>query len=411
MKRIYASIDIGSDTVKIIVCELYKNKINLLAATSIPNKGVKKGLINDVDLVKASVKRAIDQIEEMLGITIDKVVTNIPSYFAEFKMVNGGTFINSEDGIVSGIDINNAIKESIKSYNDYSREIITLMPIDFKINDEIVKDPKGIKGKQLSTRGVLVTTPKKNIYSVVGLLESLNIEVTDISLGSIGDYAALKDKEMEKKAGFIVNIGSEITNISLFNKGIMINNSIIQRGGQNIDSDIAYIYKIDIEEAKRIKEKYALAHRNYANESENISTINRLGDKIEISERELSDIVYSRLEEMLNLIKKEINGLANREIDYIIVTGGTTNIPYFDKIIEPILGKNARVGDMKIVGIRNNKYSSCLGTIVSFIQKLRLKGQDYTMVDSEDANILSSPRKNNVNETNIWKALIGFFDE
>ena len=166
-----------------------------------------------------------------------------------------------------------------------------------------------------------------------------------------------------------------------------------------------------MEEAKKIKEKYALAHRNYANDSETISVINRLGEKIEISERELSDIVYSRLEEMLNLIKKEINGLANREIDYIIVTGGTTNIPYFDKIIEPLLGKNARVGEMKIVGIRNNKYSSSLGTIISFIQKLRLKGKDFTMIDSEDANILSSPKKSNVNETNILKALIGFFDE
>lgn len=411
MKRIYTSVDIGSDTIKIVVCELYKNKINLLAATSVLNKGLKKGLITDVDSVKKSVKTAINKIEEMLGIKIDKVLTNIPSYFAEFKMLNSTISVNNEENIITGKEVNNVIEASLKNYNDYTREIITFIPIDFKANDEIVKDPKGIKSKDLSTRGILVTTPKKNIYSVVGLLETLNLEVSDISLGSIGDYASLKDKELDKKAGFIVNIGGEITNISLFNKGIMINNSIVQRGGQNIDSDIAYIYKLDIEVAKQIKEKYALAHKNYANDSENISVINRLGEKIEISERELSEIVYSRLEEMLNLIKKEINGLANREIDYIIVTGGTTNIPYFDKIIEPLLGKIAKVGEIKIVGIRNNKYSSCLGTIVSFIQKLRLKGNDYTMVDNEDALILSSPRKSNTNETNILKALIGFFDE
>lgn len=411
MKRIYTSVDIGSDTVKVVVCELYKNKINLLAKTTVSNSGLKKGLITDVESVKKSVKMAISQVEEMLGITIDKVLTDIPSYFSEFKMVNSSVEVNNSDYIIGSKEVNEVIEEALKGYNDYSREMIALMPIDFKANDETVKDPKGIKSKYLSMRGVIATTPKKNLYSVVGLLESLNLEVTDISLGAIGDYAALKDKEVDKQAGFVVNIGGEITNISLFNKGIMINNSIIQRGGQNIDSDIAYIYKLDLEEAKKIKEKYALAHRNYANDSETISVINRLGEKIEISERELSDIVYSRLEEMLNLIKKEINGLANREIDYIIVTGGTTNIPYFDKIIEPLLGKNARVGEMKIVGIRNNKYSSSLGTIISFIQKLRLKGKDFTMIDSEDASILSSPKKSNVNETNILKALIGFFDE
>lgn len=411
MKRIYTSIDVGSESVKLVVCELYKNKLNLLAATSIENTGMKKGLITDVESVKSSVKKAVSQIENMLGIPIERVITTIPSYFAEFQIVNGKIEIESEEGIVTSKEINDVIKNSVRKYNDYTKEMITVIPIDFKVDEETVKDPKGMIGKELSIRGILVTTPKKNIYSVVGLLESLNIEVTDISLGSMGDYAALKNKELDKKAGIIVNIGSDITTLSLFNKGIIIKNTIIQRGGKNIDNDIAYIYKLNNDEAKMIKEKYALAHRNYANNSEIIEIVNKLGDKVEINQRELSDIVYSRLEEMLNLIKKEINGLANREIDYIIITGGTTNIPYFENIVEPILGKNVKIGEMKIVGIRNNKYSSCLGTIVGFIQKLRLKGKDYTMIGSEEAEILSSPRKNNVNETSIWKALIGFFDE
>ena len=77
MKRIYTSVDIGSDTVKVVVCELYKNKITLLAKTTVSNSGLKKGLITDVESVKKSVKMAISQVEEMLGITIDKVLTDI----------------------------------------------------------------------------------------------------------------------------------------------------------------------------------------------------------------------------------------------------------------------------------------------------------------------------------------------
>ncbi|MEG1647388.1 MAG: cell division protein FtsA [Bacilli bacterium] len=411
MKRIYNSIDIGSDTIKIVVCELYKNKLNLLAATTTKSNGIKKGLITDIELARRSVKKALTEIEDMLGITITKVIANVPSYLSEFSMVNATILIDNEENVVSGNDVVKVIQETFKNYNDLSREMLTILPIDFKVDNQMTNDPKGFIGKELSTRGIMVTTPKKNIYSVVGLLESLGLEVVDVSLDSIGDLNTFKTKEMEKQAGVIVNIGSETTTISLFNKGIIVKNTIIQLGGKNIDNDIAYIYKIEIDMAKRLKEKIALAHKNYANNSEIVEITNKYNENVRISQSELSEIVYSRIEEILNLVKKEINGLANRSIDYIIVTGGTSNIPYFNNIAEQILGKNTIVGQIKLIGIRNNKYSACLGNIIYFIQKLRIKGNNYTMITKENVEILSSTRKNNMNETNIWKALIGFFDE
>ena len=124
MKRIYTSIDIGSDSVKVIVCELYKNKLNLLAATSVPNHGVKKGLICDVDSVKKSVRKAITEIEEMLGITIKQVITTIPSYFSDFQIVNGKIGIKNGEKIITGKEVSEVITETIKNYNDSSREMI-----------------------------------------------------------------------------------------------------------------------------------------------------------------------------------------------------------------------------------------------------------------------------------------------
>lgn len=411
MKRIYTSVDIGSDTIKVIVCELYKNRLNLLAATTTKSLGIKKGLITDVELARRSIKSAIDEVNKMLGIEITKVIANIPSYFAEFSIVTGKKNIDNEDMRVGSKEVIDVIENSYDNYDDSNRDILTVLPIDFKVDDHIVLDPKGMKGKVLQVRGILATLPKKNIYSVIGLLESLGIKVIDISLNGLSDYNAFRTKELDSKAGVVVNIGSETTNISLFNKGIMVKNAILQLGGKDINNDIAYIYKIEVEEAKKVKEKMALASKKFSNTTETYEIINKLGENVVINQGELSEIVNSRLEQILNLVKNEINGLANREIDYIIVSGGTSNIPYISDTIGEILGKKAYLGEIRTIGIRNNKYSSCLGNIIYFIQKLRIKGQNYTMIDRESADILSSPRKNNINETNILKALIGFFDE
>lgn len=411
MKRIYTSIDIGSDTIKVVVCELFKNKLNLLAATTSKSFGIKKGLITDVELAKKSIKNAIEEVEKMLGIQIEKVIANVPSYFADFSMVTGKKNITNDDMIVNSKDVVDVIDNSCESFSSANADILTILPIDFKVDDKIVSDPKGMPGKTLQVRGILVSLPSKNIYSVIGLLESIGIKVADVSLNGISDYHAFKTKELDSLAGLIINIGSETTNISLFNKGILVKNSVVSSGGKDITNDIAYIYKLDYESATKVKEKFALAHKRYASTVENYEITNKLNQNVSINQAELSEIVNSRLEECLNLIKTDINRLANRKIDYIILCGGTSNVPYLSEVAEDILKQKVTIGEIKTIGIRNNKYSTCIGNIIYFIQKLKLKGLGYTMFDEDDANILSSPRKNNINETNILKALISFFDE
>ena len=98
---------------------------------------------------------------------------------------------------------------------------------DFKVDDEeFIKDPIGMTGKKLGSRSIVITTPKKNIVSVVSLLENIGVEVVDISIGCIGDMYAFRNKDLDTKVGAIVNIGSETTEISLYNKGIAVKSSI-----------------------------------------------------------------------------------------------------------------------------------------------------------------------------------------
>lgn len=412
MKHIFSSIDIGSDTVKIVVCELYNNKLHLLAASSVKSKGIKKGLITNVNDATVSIKQAFNEVESMLGIKIKKVIASVPGYFSEFTKISGEIKITDIDGIVSSDDVVNLFQVAMKDRLKQHQEMVTIMPIDFKLDDtEGISVPIGLIGRNLKTRAILASVPRKNIYSVVSILDSIGIEVVDVMLGSIGDIYSYRTKEIENKIGAVINIGAETTTVSLYNKGIVVKNSIIGLGGKSIDNDIAYMYKIDLKEAMKIKEKFALAHKKHASTSDFYEVESATGENIKISQYEVSEIVESRIEEILELGRKEINILTNREVEYIIITGGVSNMAHIEYVADEIFNKKAIIGNIRLVGLRNNIYSSAFGNIIYFINKLKLKGKSYTMVGSSDMEDLSSVRKNTTNTSNetMLERVFGYF--
>lgn len=413
MRHIYSSIDIGSDSIKLVVCELYKGRYNLLAATSTKSQGIKKGLIYDVAAASASIKKAIDEVEAMLGFKIKKVIAIIPSYFADFTKVEAKIELEEADEGVDGDDVIKVLQEAIKEAIKPTKEMVTVMPIDFSTEQGIVKDPIGIHSSFLETRGIIVTVPKKNIYSVVSVLNQIGVEVVDVSLGCIGDIYAFKTNDTENNIGAVINVGAEVTSVSIYNKNIVIKNNLINMGSKNIDSDIAYMYKISAEEAKKLKETFALAHKTGASVNEVKEMNNKNNEPLKINQFEISEIVMSRIEEILTLSLNEINSITNKKLDYIIVTGGITNLINFNQIVRDILGNYAIIGNVNLIGLRNNKYSSSVGNIIYFVNKLKLKGKDYSMISGDDMLVLSSPRKsnNNSNDSMLGKVFGYFFGE
>ncbi len=393
MKHIYTSVDIGSDSIKIVVCELFQNKLNLLASSSFKSRGIKKGLITNVELASRSLRGALSSVEEMLGIKIKRVIASVPSYFAEYSVVKSE--IDIEEGSITNDHVSYLINQAtVKKEN---QEIVTVIPVDFRINEQlVVKDPIGRSAQRLSMRAIMATAHKKSVYSVIGLFDMIGVEVVDIALNNIGDLCAFKNKDMDKKIGVIVNIGCETTTLSLYNKGIIVKSSVIGMGGLNIDNDISYMYKIDLDTAKKLKHKFALAHKRNANTSDTYEITTSVNDKLKINQFEISEIVSSRLEEILNLVKKELNILTSKRIDYIIITGGTSNMPDIEYVATDVLGKNVSIGSIKLLGIRNNKYSSCVGNIVYFIGRLKMRGKNYSMINNEEASELATVRKSSV---------------
>ncbi|MDD3304639.1 MAG: cell division protein FtsA [Bacilli bacterium] len=412
MKRIYTCIDIGSSSIKVLVGEMFKGRLIVLATSCVKSRGVKKGLIIDANEAISSIKEAIAEVEGKLGIKIDKVIASVPAYLATYTEVDGYSTITSEDKKVTGNDITRALQACV--YNKISEdvELVTIIPIEFVLDKKAnIKDPKGMVGSKLGIRAMMVTTSKKSLYAIVSILESLGLKVVETNFGTIGEYYEYRDKDMDKMSGAIISIGGDLTNVTIFDKGIATASDIIPLGGHNIDNDIAYIKKISKTDALRLKESFAIANRHYAQGSETISVFDKFKKEISLNQLEISDIVMSRLLEILKLAKKQASLLTNKENSYIIITGGVSEMPGITSLLGDVFGKEARIGNIETMGIRDNKYAALAGMIKYFHGKLNLRGKEYSMLSVENEEELISSKKGvlNISEDSVLGKVFGYF--
>ena len=376
---IYSAIDLGSDTIKIVVGKVDDKSINILASTSVRSVGIKKGLVIDKELVCQSLLLAVSEIEKQIGFRIDKAITNVPFYDVEVDDYNGKCY---PDGEISGDDVITCFKSCVSTI-DIDLEVITVFPINFLIDDtKRTTDPKGEVGEKLECRMLISTIPKKAIYPYLEVFEKCGIEVIDLSFGPINDFYNMKDNiDFEKVCGAMVDIGKDKTEIAIFNKGLMINGTTLNMGSRLVDNDIGYIYQLDKNTVRDIKENFAYSSSQYAQEDSEIEFDLSNGEKIKINQFEVSKIMEARLEEILKNVKKTINTLTNHEISYIIITGGISNASGFDYLVENIFGDKVYIENMNLIGVRNNIYTSCVGMIKYYYDKLKIRGIDYTMYD------------------------------
>lgn len=394
MRKIYTCIDIGTDRIKAVTVEEYNEKFNVLATASSISRGVKKGLIVDASLVTSAIKKVVKELESKLGTKVEQVLAVVPSNNRDISIESAEVNVHTENHIINGDTIFSCMQKSLKKNVKPENEVVSVMPIEYKINDDKkVKNPLGLEGDKLSIKSVVVSVPKKNVYSVVGILENIGIEVVDIIISSIADYYAISDEEYDKHIIALADIGTEKSVLSVFNKGILIKESIISIGGTSIDEAVGFNYKTDDEKSKMIKEEYGVANRKYADGDENYKIVNRLDQEIEINQYSLSETIEYKLTEMLKNIKNDINNLTNREISYIIVTGAITKMLGFDALVGDIYGNKGQILNMNTIGIRDGSYSTCYGAIKYFVKKLELREKEYTMLTDEKVDEMLRARK------------------
>lgn len=407
MKKIYTAIDIGSDTIKFVVGEYFKNKLNILATYEQKAKGIRKGLIVDPNLAINSIKDGIKEINNNLGIDIKKVIVGVPSYNAKFMIVTSEIEITGD--AITTDDVNNLIKASVYSKVEQDYELITVLPLTFLIDGEKETKVVGKTGNKLEIKGIMISAPKKNVYSVLSVMEGAGLEVVDITVSALGDYYEVKNDNLDKNIGAIINLGHETTNVSVFSRGKLMNTETIQLGGINVDKDLAYMFNINVFDAREIKEKFASSHKRFIALNDVYEVKNTAGEVIKLNQIEVTEIVMDRLAELLRLAQKQILLLTKQNISYIVITGGLTEIRAFKNLVYEILGKDVIIYTEDTLGARNNKYITSIGMIKYFIDKMEVRGKEYSMIDEQDEELLINPNnKNSKGKAGITKIFGNF---
>lgn len=410
MREIIASIDLGSSKIKLVVAEIVNDKFNILCAIDEESRGIEKGIIIEPSETEYAVKRLLKRANELLNVKISKAILSIAEESCEFKIGEASITISSEDKEITAQDIIHVLQASLKGQIEDNMELITVIPIMFKVDDKKTRIPKNMKGDSLSVKAVIVTALNKDVYTAAKVLEKCGVEVVDININSIGSYYAHKDESTDTTTGIVIDCGAETFKISVINKGIIINNIVLNIGGNDIDKDISYIYKLSSQNAKELKETLGIANRKNASSKDKEVLTNTQGEKVEINQYELAEIINSRLMEMLNMSKNEINYLTKKEISYIIITGGLSELEDFSLSVESVFGRIARVGKIQIIGARDNKYASCIGMIKYFDTKLKLRDKEFSIFSDDELDILSAQtEKRGISGDSILGKVFGIF--
>ena len=392
MRKIYTSIDIGSDTIRILVSEDINGKKRTLAVSSVRSKGIKNGNVIDEALVIERLNLALLDIKSRINIPIKKAVITIPAIDAEYNLVHGNVPIVNDEKMVTRKDI---IRVQNSVINDIlpNMELVSITPIDFSIYEngseiETIKDPLNKICDRLGIRAMMVTVPKSLVISYVKIVEACKIEVVDLTFSPICDFEEVSSEDEKEDVTSIINIGRDITTVSIFNKGIITNSSVLKIGSKIIDEDISYIYYMTKKTARKTKENFGIAHPRYANKNETYETKDVNEKLISINQYELSKVINKRLVEILNVSKNELKVLTNKQIRYIMLLGGITDIPGMNFVLEDVFGSKAKTYTLNTLGIRKSRFITVSGSIKHFVKKIKLRGKEYSMFSSDDADLL-----------------------
>lgn len=398
----YTSVDLGSHSIKIVVSRKVDDKYYVLASTCVQSEGIKRGLIRDRDKALKSLKIAINNINNDLGVNINKVLLSFPLYNLNTTIESGEVEI---ENITTGEDIRNVIKKTVQDNVDSSLEVIYLEPIVFEVDGGIqVVDPKGLETKYLKVRLAVSTIEKSILYEYLELFQEAGLVVDDLAYGIVCDYTESSTRETNKNLGAVINIGDSKTEVAIFNKGIMLKGEVLPIGSRKIDKDISYIYKVERDIARDLKENFASCSFNYADKYDDIEVTNLSGERIKINQFEISQVVEARLKEILKSVKSEVNDLTNREISYIIVTGGITNMSGFPYLLEEEFDIEKIICNITPIGIRSNVYSTSMGLIKYINNKMQFREIDYSMFPKEDENKITD-KKDKARSDNLIQKL------
>lgn len=369
--NIIVGLDIGTTKICAIVGEVGENGLNIIGIGTHPSKGLRKGVVVNIESTVSSIKKAVEEAELMAGCEITSVYTGIAG--GHIKSFNSHGIIAVKDGEVSETDIKRVIDAAKAVAIPMDREIVHVLPQEFIVDDQDgIKEPLGMSGVRLEAKVHIVTGAVTSAQNIVKCCNKTGLDVRDIVLQQLASSEAVLSIEEKELGVVLVDIGGGTTDIAVFADGGIKHTAVIALGGNHLTSDIAIGIRTPAAEAEKIKKKYGCALASMVKRDETIEVPSVGGRKPRtVSRQVLAEIIEPRVEEIMTLVNREVMKSGFEEVlaSGVVLTGGSAGLEGMPEVAEQIFNlpvrKGAPVGIGGLTDVVNSPmYSTGVGLVL-----------------------------------------------
>jgi cell division protein FtsA len=371
-KNLIVGLDIGTSKVVAIVGEVKPDgEIEVIGIGSHPSRGLKKGVVVNIESTVQSIQRAVEEAELMAACEIHSVHAGIAG--SHIRSLNSHGIVAIKDREVTHGDVERVIDAARAVAIPADQRILHILPQEFIIDQqEGIKEPVGMSGVRLEARVHMVTGAVSAAQNIVKCVRRCGLEVDDLILEQLSSsYAVLS--EDEKELGVcLVDIGGGTTDIAVFTEGSIRHTAVIPIAGDQVTNDIAVAMRTPTQHAEDIKIKYACALTQLAASDETIE-VPSIGDRParRLSRQTLAEVVEPRYEELLTLIQAELSrsGFEDLIAGGVVLTGGSSKMEGLIELAEEIFHMPVRLGVPRYVTglvdvVRNPIYATGVGLLL-----------------------------------------------
>ncbi len=402
-KNLIVGLDIGTSKVVAIVGEINgEGGIEVVGIGTHPSRGLKKGVVVNIESTVHSIQRAVEEAELMAGCDIHSVYTGIAG--SHVRSLNSHGIVAIRDKEVSASDVDRVIDAARAVAIPADQKILHILPQEFLIDSqEGIREPIGMSGVRLEAKVHMVTGAESAAQNIVKCVQRCGLEVDDIVLEQLASsYSVLTDDEKEL-GSCIVDIGGGTTDLAVFLHGAIQHTAVIPIAGDQVTNDIAVSMRTPTQYAEEIKIKYACALSQLANPDETIE-VPSVGERPprRLARQTLAEIVEPRYEELFGLIRDELRRSGFEELIAagIIITGGSSKMEGAVELAEEVFHMPVRVGSPQYVEglmdvVRNPIHATGVGLLLYGFENLTRRTTRATAISG--------------NAGDVWKRMKAWF--
>ena len=371
-KNLIVGLDIGTSKVVAIVGEVTPNgEIEVIGIGSHPSRGLKKGVVVNIESTVQSIQRAVEEAELMAGCQIHSVYAGIAG--SHIRSLNSHGIVAIRDKEVTGADVERVIDAARAVAIPADQRILHILPQEFIIdNQEGIREPIGMSGVRLEAKVHMVTGAVSAAQNIIKCVRRCGLEVDDIILEQLASSNSVLTDDEKELGVCLVDIGGGTTDMAVFTEGAIRHTAVIPIAGDQVTNDIAVALRTPTQHAEEIKIKYACALTQLASPDESIE-VPSVGERParRLARQTLAEVVEPRYEELFTLLQAELrrSGFEDLCAAGIVLTGGSAKMEGVIELAEEIFHMPVRLGLPQYIGglvdvVRNPIYSTGVGLLL-----------------------------------------------